>query len=104
MRKLIIIPAFNESECIEATVRDIMENASDFDYVLIAMDPVYTNRFNKECYNEEKFEWSYYAVPVSELRRHHNFHNRLASNQKILYTDLQQYRVNEEWFEQWEHI
>lgn len=35
MKKLIIIPAYNESECIEATVRDIMENASDFDYVVI---------------------------------------------------------------------
>lgn len=35
MKKLIIIPAYNESECIEATVRDIMENASEFDYVII---------------------------------------------------------------------
>ena len=35
MKKLIIIPAYNESECIEATVRDIMENAPDFDYVII---------------------------------------------------------------------
>lgn len=35
MRKLIIIPAYNESECIEATIRDIMENAPDFDYVII---------------------------------------------------------------------
>ena len=35
MKKLIIIPAYNESECIEATVRDIMENAADFDYVII---------------------------------------------------------------------
>ena len=30
MKKLIIIPAYNESECIEDTVRDIMENAPDF--------------------------------------------------------------------------
>lgn len=35
MKKLIIIPAYNESACIEATVRDIMENAPDFDYVII---------------------------------------------------------------------
>lgn len=35
MRKLIIIPAYNESACIENTVRDIMENAPDFDYVII---------------------------------------------------------------------
>lgn len=35
MKKLIIIPAYNESESIENTVRDIMENAPDFDYVVI---------------------------------------------------------------------
>lgn len=35
MKKLIIIPAYNESACIEDTVRDIMQNASDFDYVVI---------------------------------------------------------------------
>lgn len=35
MKKLIIIPAYNESACIEATVRDIMEKAPDFDYIII---------------------------------------------------------------------
>lgn len=35
MKKLIIIPAYNESACIEDTVHDIMENAADFDYVII---------------------------------------------------------------------
>lgn len=35
MKKLIIIPAYNESECIKATIQDIMENAPDFDYVII---------------------------------------------------------------------
>lgn len=35
MKKLIIIPAYNESESIENTVRDIIDNAPDFDYVVI---------------------------------------------------------------------
>lgn len=35
MRKLVIIPAFNECESIVNTVKDIRENASDFDYVVI---------------------------------------------------------------------
>lgn len=35
MKRLIIIPAYNESESIENTVRDIMENAIEFDYVVI---------------------------------------------------------------------
>lgn len=35
MKKLIIIPAYNESENIEKTVKDIQENALGFDYVVI---------------------------------------------------------------------
>ncbi len=35
MKKLIIIPAYNESENIVGTVRDIEENAPEFDYIII---------------------------------------------------------------------
>ena len=35
MKKLIIIPAYNESANIEKAVRDIEENAKGFDYVII---------------------------------------------------------------------
>lgn len=35
MKKLVIIPAYNEAGNIEKTVRDIMEHAKDFDYVII---------------------------------------------------------------------
>ena len=35
VKKLIIIPAFNEAENIEKTVRAILKNAPDFDYVII---------------------------------------------------------------------
>ena len=35
MKKLIIIPAYNESENIVGTVRDIEQNAADFDYIII---------------------------------------------------------------------
>ena len=35
MKKLIIIPAYNESESIEKTVQMIMKDAPDFDYVII---------------------------------------------------------------------
>lgn len=34
-RKLIIIPAYNESACIEKTVKDIQKYAPEFDYVVI---------------------------------------------------------------------
>ena len=35
MKKLAIIPAYNEEGNIEKTVKDIQENAPDFDYIII---------------------------------------------------------------------
>ncbi len=35
LKKLIIIPAYNESENIERTIRDVKEHAPGFDYVII---------------------------------------------------------------------
>ncbi len=35
MKKLIIIPAYNESECIRETVKDIQKKAPDFDYIVV---------------------------------------------------------------------
>lgn len=35
MKKLIIIPAYNECDNLVGTVRDIMEHAPDYDYVII---------------------------------------------------------------------
>lgn len=35
MKKLVIIPAFNESASIINTIKDIKENAPDFDYIVI---------------------------------------------------------------------
>ena len=35
MKKLVIIPAFNEEGNLEKTIQDIRENAPDFDYVII---------------------------------------------------------------------
>ena len=35
LKKLVIIPAFNESESIKDTVREIISKAPDFDYVVV---------------------------------------------------------------------
>jgi len=35
MKKLVIIPAFNEEGNLEKAIKDIKENAPDFDYVII---------------------------------------------------------------------
>ena len=53
MKKLVIIPAFNEKHSISYTIDDIMKNAPDFDYVIIndcstdnTMDICRYNRYN----------------------------------------------------------
>ena len=35
MKKLVIIPAYNESESIENTIRSIIKDAPDFDYIVV---------------------------------------------------------------------
>lgn len=35
MKKLIIIPAYNEAENLEKVIQDVQENAPDFDYIII---------------------------------------------------------------------
>ncbi len=35
MKKLIIIPAYNEGECIERTIQDIEKHAQGFDYLIV---------------------------------------------------------------------
>ncbi len=35
MKNLVIIPAYNESKCIEKTVQDVLYNAPGFDYLVI---------------------------------------------------------------------
>lgn len=35
LKKLAIIPAYNEKESILATIKDIEENAPDYDYIVV---------------------------------------------------------------------
>ena len=51
MKKLIIIPAYNEQESIKKTVEDIMEKAPDFDYIVI--NDCSTDKTKEICETEE---------------------------------------------------
>lgn len=53
MKKLVIIPAYNEEGNLEKTINDITENAPGFDYVII-----------NDCSTDNTLE----------MRRHHGFH------------------------------
>lgn len=60
MKKLVIIPAFNEEKSLEKTIKDIKENAPEFDYVII-----------NDCSTDDTLElcrrkhFSYLNLPVN---------------------------------------
>ena len=60
MKKLIIIPAFNEEGNLEKTVNDIKTNAPDFDYVII--NDCSTDKTLEMC---RKHGFSYLNLPVN---------------------------------------
>lgn len=60
MKKLVIIPAYNEQGGIEKTVRDILENAPDFDYVVI--NDCSTDHTLEVC---RKFGFHVVSLPVN---------------------------------------
>lgn len=60
MKKLVIIPAYNEEGNLEKTIRDIRENAPDFDYVII--NDCSTDKTLEKC-KQKRF--SYLNLPVN---------------------------------------
>lgn len=60
MKKLIIIPAYNESENIEKTVESIKDNAPEFDYVII--NDCSTDQTRKIC---EKNHYNIVNLPIN---------------------------------------
>ena len=60
MKKLIIIPAYNEGACIEATVREIIRSAPDCDYVII--NDCSTDNTQQIC---EKNQFNTVNLPVN---------------------------------------
>lgn len=60
MKKLIIIPAYNESESIRSTVRNIFRDAPGFDYVII--NDCSTDDTEKICRDEH---FNYISLPIN---------------------------------------
>ena len=60
MKKLVIIPAFNEEGNLEKTIDDIKENAPDFDYVII--NDCSTDNTLEMC---RRHGFSYLNLPVN---------------------------------------
>ena len=60
MKKLVIIPAFNEEGNLEKTIEDIKTNAPDFDYIIV-----------NDCSTDEtlamcrRYRYNYLNLPVN---------------------------------------
>lgn len=74
---------------------------TDFDYLIIAMDPPYTNSFYKEVFGIEKYMWTYYCIPIEALNNHHKYNNRISSHQYIVFKDILKYEINSKWLSKW---
>lgn len=73
----------------------------DFENLMIAVDPPYSNILSIHTFKKHDYHWNFYCVPMSKLRKHHIYTNRVASHQYILYKELQKYRIDSSWIRQW---
>ncbi len=74
---------------------------TDFEYVIIAIDPAYSNQFSRECYKKNDYNWHFYCVPTADLRKHPGYPRRVFSHQRLKYTALQKYLIDSEWIGLW---
>lgn len=74
---------------------------TDFENLMIAVDPPYSNTLSIHTFKREDYHWNFYCIPMSKLRKHHVYTNRVASHQYISYKELQKYRINSAWMNQW---
>lgn len=74
---------------------------SDFDYLIITVDPYYICNFTNHTYGVGTFEWRFYCIPKNELKPHGKYPHRIASHQFIKFTELEKYRIGIEWLNNW---
>jgi hypothetical protein len=76
--------------------------ASDFDYLVIGLDPSLTQEFDIEiCRKNIRYEWQFFCIPTNSLERHHTIKRRLKSLQSFRYLDLKKYKIDDYWFNLW---
>nr|ADR73001.1 BsrBI [Geobacillus stearothermophilus] len=75
---------------------------TDFDYLIVCIDPCYSKLYSKEIGKPNCFDWEFYAIPNNVLERHPKYTRRIKSHQKIKYVELQRYRIDDTWINLWE--
>jgi hypothetical protein len=78
---------------------------SDFDYLVIGLDPSLTREFDKETRKPKiRYQWRFFCIPTDTLKRHHSIKRRLKSLQSFLYDDLDKYEIDDSWFSSWSKL
>lgn len=63
---------------------------TDFDYLILAIDPLLSKLCNKD--RDAVLKWEFYIIPTENLSSHHIFNNRLSSLQKFKYSELSEFK------------
>lgn len=74
---------------------------TDFDSLIIAVDPPYSNTLSLATFGRHDYHWNFYCVPMSKLRKHPTYTNRVFSHQYLSYKELQHYRIDPAWLSIW---
>jgi hypothetical protein len=68
---------------------------TDFDYLILALDPPLVKRFESELGNDdEELRWAIYCIPTANLRNHPDMPHRINAIQRFRYQDLKASELN----------
>lgn len=69
---------------------------SDFDFLILCLDPPIVNLYEVALSNKQKFEWKFYAIPTPSLTNHKKYAHRINAIQKFEYKDLEKFNLAKE--------
>ena len=74
---------------------------TDFDYLILCVDPPLVKMFDKEIGIDKGLYWKYYCIPTKELEVHHVLKNRLKSLQSFNILEIEKYQISKEIFKKY---
>ena len=75
---------------------------SDFDFLIIGLDPPLTQKFNIEAGRPNaNLCWRFFCIPSDSLEPHQNYSNRIKPMQRFRYDEMDKYEITNEWFSNW---
>ena len=77
---------------------------TDFDLLIVGINPSLVKVFRLACGLSPDSIWEFYAIPTKNLKSHRTMKHRINSTQNITYFELQNYKISNQWIEQWQKI